>query len=340
MGNTMQMDTDGLSGIASTIASAASGFANAPLCSSVSAFSALSNAGFDTSSCASYDAALQAITSKLAGLASSLNGYLGDSIGNDKKVEEEIPEEEEYDEDLDSADVQEGTPTKAAGTETEDVEMNTDKKEDGSNKSGTSGRYKDDTKDEKEKNLENVNNGDKTKEQEYTDQTKDEKKENLNNINKDDKTKEQEYKDDTSDNKNKNLENIKKDETIEQVYNDQTNNDLEINLRTPTSSRSGTNSQPTSPDTVVQKCLQSLTLSDLNSVSDELNINNTGNRITLQDVLNNNEYLDRFKNLIHNDSRFSSELRNNINNIDNNKLRSMLGNMINNSTTDASSKID
>ncbi len=329
MGKTMQMDVDGLSGIASTISSAASSIGTAPLCSSVSAFAALSSAGFDTSCCSSYDSALQALSSKLAGLAASVSSYLGDSVGNDAKVEEEMPEEEEFDEDLEGVDDEEETPDKEeTGKELEDNSMNTDKQEDGSNTAGKSGDYDDGTKEENKKDLGNINNGDETQKQEYDDQTKDEKKEELVDIKKDD-TKEQTYDDQTKDEKKENLEDIKKDDTKEQAYDDQTDNINKKNLNKPKPSVGGGGSSSPSPEEIVQKYIQYLTASDLATILEEFNKGNSGEQITMNDILNNDAYIAKLRNIISNSSTLNKELRTNINSIGNDQLRTMFGNLLN-----------
>lgn len=298
--NSTQIDINTASGVADTLMGAANSFGTLSPFSSVSGIQTLQNAGISTAKAVSFDAGVAALSVQLASIVNSMKAYVEQSNGidqvNDDDLESETEEDNKEDEDLegvddDNTDDQSGK--KAAG-ETGDDATNIDKQQDGDNTSGTSGTYDDGTKDEKKKDLIAANADNETDKQDYKDGTEDEKKKDLEAANADNETEQKDLDDVGKGTKKKPLAKPK------------------------------TEDESKSPDEVVKDCIKDISSDELATILNEFNKNESGEIITLNEIMANEAYMDKLKSIIKNNSKFSDEFRDNIMKIDDKDLKKIL----------------
>ena len=136
-----KIDINGAVGIIDTLTAAANQFnSNIPLCSNCPDISILAEAGFDTSSCATYDAGIKELASKLVNVSSSIKAYADSVHDADKIIEDEIPEEEpeKVEEEVAPA-VEEITTAEVEDNSMENLEKEAEEIDSGSNNDGSSG---------------------------------------------------------------------------------------------------------------------------------------------------------------------------------------------------------
>ena len=298
--NSTQIDINTASGVADTLMGAANSFGTLSPFSSVSGIQTLQNAGISTAKAVSFDAGVAALSVQLASIVNSMKAYVEQSNGidqvNDDDLESETEEDNKEDEDLegvddDNTDDQSGK--KAAG-ETGDDATNIDKQQDGDNTSGTSGTYDDGTKDEKKKDLIAANADNETDKQDYKDGTEDEKKKDLEAANADNETEQKDLDDVGKETKKKPLAKPK------------------------------TEDESKSPDEVVKDCIKDISSDELATILNEFNKNESGEIITLNEIMANEAYMDKLKSIIKNNSKFSDEFRDNIMKIDDKDFKKIL----------------
>lgn len=183
-----KVDVEALSTIADTFERAVNNYqAQVPLCAQNNGINLIKNAKFPSSFFDEYDFLTGNYAERMLQIARNIRSYVASVNGNDEKIEEEMPEEddtvEEENEKTVPENMEEGTTEEVEESRMDDAEDDRDRVSSGSNK-GDSGTYRDGTENENKEQLDNVNNGNETQEQEAEDvgKTRNEKKD-LKDIN-------------------------------------------------------------------------------------------------------------------------------------------------------------
>ncbi len=267
-----QVDVGLLSEMADTCEKAARSFqAQVPYAAKLPEINMLKDAGFSTTKAEVYDDSIDKYAAGLTALAGSIRGYVASVNGNDEKIEEEMPEEESTVEDNNQSEVS----TNMEEGKTDDVEESKmDAEEDakevssGDNKDGKSGNYDDGTKDETKDDLDNINKGDETEQQDYKDDTDDNDKKDLTDPNKKKK-------------------------------------------KTPL------------PEDIVTQFFEKLSDNQISVILQAMNSGET-EEITLEQIIADEKYLTKLRNILKNDSSINQNTLNALGNLDNSKLKSIL----------------
>lgn len=175
-----KINVDGIKDVINSWNAALNSFtATAPKASSCSGFQSLSDAGFDTTCCTTYDKMLESLSTTLKACGDSVNNYVESVVDSDIQTESEMPDEKDAATIVDSdTSVNPENQTTASAT---DVSRDT-----GKNK-GNSGEFKDKTDGEEEQleNQKKENDGSDIKPEEENSNIKEEEKlENKNKNNK------------------------------------------------------------------------------------------------------------------------------------------------------------
>ena len=136
--NSSMVNVDAVKDVINTWNSALNSFtSNAPKASSCAGFTALSDAGFDTASCTSYDELLENLSSTLSMCGSTVDSYVESVVDSDIQTESEIPDEADVEASIDADTNVNGTNKNSKSS------MNTTR--DSGTNDGNSGNYDDQT---------------------------------------------------------------------------------------------------------------------------------------------------------------------------------------------------
>ena len=141
--NSSMVNVDAVKDVINTWNSALNSFtSNAPKASSCAGFTALSDAGFDTASCTSYDELLENLSSTLSMCGSTVDSYVESVVDSDIQTESEIPDEADVEASIDADTNVNGTNKNSTSS------MNTTR--DSGTNDGNSGNYDDQTSGDEE----------------------------------------------------------------------------------------------------------------------------------------------------------------------------------------------